>query len=77
MQSKVTFNPPTQRPDADADVLASVLRADGSIEVWEANFDGETWWTSNATMIMDPVVSWAHKPDGVDLRNQKSQETSA
>lgn len=64
----VTFNPPTMRPDADEDVLASVLREDGSIEVWEANFDGQSWWSSNATLILCPVVSWARKPDGVDLR---------
>lgn len=70
MKSEVTFHPPTPVPDADADVLASVLRDDGSIEVWEANFDGETWWTSNATRILSPVVSWAHKPAGVDLRER-------
>jgi len=70
----VQFNPPTQHPDADADVLASVLRDDGSIEVWEANFDGTTWWSSNATMIMNPVVSWAHKPEGIDLTGDCTAE---
>lgn len=64
----LNFNPPTMRPDADEDVLASVLRDDGSIEIWEANFDGQSWWTSDATLILQPVVSWAHKPCGVDLR---------
>ncbi len=61
------FNPPSPPPDADEDVLASVLRDDGSIEVWEANFDGQAWRTSNATTITSPVVSWAQKPAGVDL----------
>jgi len=42
----LTFNPPSPPPDADLDVLASVLRDDGSIEVWEANFDGTTWWSA-------------------------------
>jgi len=64
----LTFNPPSSKPDPEEDVLVSVLRDDGSIEVWEANFDGATWWSSNATMIMSPVVSWARKPEGVDLR---------
>lgn len=64
----LTFNPPQPVPDADEDVLASVLRDDGSIEIWEANFDGQSWWTSDATLILQPVVSWAHKPGGVDLR---------
>ena len=64
----LTFNPTTTLPDADEDVLASVLRDDGSIEVWEANFDGEAWRDSTGWAIESPVVSWAHKPEGVDLR---------
>jgi hypothetical protein len=64
----ITFNPPSQLPDPEDDVLASVLRDDGSIEVWEAHFDGTFWWCSNSTIIRSPVVSWAHKPAGVDLR---------
>lgn len=64
----LTFEPPTMRPDADEDVLASVLRDDGSIEIWEANFDGTFWWSSDTSVITMPVVSWAHKPSGVDLR---------
>lgn len=64
----LTFNPPKPVPDAEEDVLASVLRDDGSIELWEAHFEHGTWWSSNATMITSPVVSWAHKPAGVDMR---------
>lgn len=64
----LTFKPPKPVPDAEEDVLASVLRDDGSIELWEAHFEHGNWWSSNATMITSPVVSWAHKPAGVDLR---------
>lgn len=65
----LTFNPPTTLPDADEEVLVSVLRDDGSIEVWEAHFDGEAWRDSTGWVIESPVVSWARKPAGVDLRN--------
>lgn len=64
----LTFNPTTALPDADEDVLASVLCDDGSIEVWEAHFDGEAWRDSTGWVIERPVVSWARKPEGVDLR---------
>lgn len=66
----LTFQSPSQTPDADEDVLASVLRDDGTIEVWEAHYEHGAWWSSNSTMIMGQVVSWARKPDGVDLRDQ-------
>lgn len=71
MKTSITFNPPSQLPDADQDVLASILREDGSIEVWEAHYEDGAWLTSNATLIQPPceVVSWADKPEGVDLRN--------
>jgi len=64
----LTFNPPTPVPDAYEDVLVSVLRDDGSIDIWEAHFDGSAWWSSYSTLITCPVVSWAHKPQGVDMR---------
>lgn len=64
----ITFFPPSPPPDAEADVLASVMRSDGEIEVWEAHYEDGQWFSSNATPIYQPVVSWAHKPGGVDLR---------
>jgi len=72
----LTFNPPTPGPDAEADVLASVLRDDGVIELWEAHFQHSAWWSSNSTMITSPVVSWAHKPAGVDMRGGVAQPAS-
>lgn len=64
----LNWQPPLPLPDSEEDVLVSVLRDDGSIEVWEAHCDGETWLDSTGWVIESPVVSWAHKPAGVDLR---------
>lgn len=67
----LTFKPPKPVPDAEEDVLASVLRDDGTIELWEAHFDGSAWWSSDSTLITCPVVSWAHKPAGLDMRHKR------
>lgn len=76
MKTSITFNPPSQLPDADQDVLASILREDGSIEVWEAHCVDGVWWTSNSTLITRPVVSWADKPAGVDLRSSSAKDAA-